>query len=80
MDELVVLVAERAEITPEQAQIAVETVLQAMAEKLPQPLGERVVAFLAGETPAEQLTELLQGSMQGGLEKGMELLGTLLKR
>ena len=48
MDELVNLVSQRAGITPDQAKIAVETVLGFLKQKLPAPVAAQLDSLLGG--------------------------------
>ncbi|HEY2102833.1 MAG TPA: hypothetical protein VGH08_06240 [Chthoniobacterales bacterium] len=49
MNELVTLVAQRTGLSQEDAQKAVETVIDVLKQKLPAPLANHLDAFLAGE-------------------------------
>jgi uncharacterized protein (DUF2267 family) len=49
MDELIKQVAQKANISPDQAQSAVETVLAFLQDKLPVPLADQVKAALRGQ-------------------------------
>jgi uncharacterized protein (DUF2267 family) len=52
MDELVKMVSERAGISEDQAQQAVETVMGFLQEKLPKPIASQVESLLSdGEMP-----------------------------
>jgi hypothetical protein len=48
MDELVNLVSQKTGISPDQARIAVETVLGFLKQKLPAPLAAQIDGLLAG--------------------------------
>jgi hypothetical protein len=60
MDELIKLVANKTGISPEQAKVAVTTVLGFLKDKLPAPVAGQVEGVLAGKSP-----DLAQGL--GGL-------------
>jgi uncharacterized protein (DUF2267 family) len=60
MDELIKLVAGKTGISPEQAKVAVTTVLGFLKDRLPAPLAGQVESVLAGKGP-----DLAQGL--GGL-------------
>jgi hypothetical protein len=60
MDELINLVAQRAGISPEQAKVAVETVLSTLKEKLPAPVAAQIDGVLSGKSPD-------LGAVAGGL-------------
>lgn len=62
MEELINLVAQKAGITTEQAQKAVETVVDFAKSKLPEPFASQVEGLLQGNNPAPGL---------GGLAKGL---------
>lgn len=62
MNELIELVAQKAGITPEQAQKAVETVIDFAKSKLPEPFASQVEGLLQGNDPLQGL---------GGLTKGL---------
>lgn len=62
MNELIELVAQKAGITKEQAQKAVETVVEYAKSKLPEPFASQVDSLLQGNNPAQGL---------GGLAKGL---------
>jgi hypothetical protein len=49
MDELVELVAQKTGISKENAEVAVETVLGFLKDKLPEPIGGQIDAILSGE-------------------------------
>jgi uncharacterized protein (DUF2267 family) len=48
MDELIKQVSQKANISPDQAKAAVESVLAFLKEKLPAPLADQVKAALSG--------------------------------
>jgi len=52
MDELTQLVADRAGIAPEQARIAIATVLRALASRLPSPIIGQIRSMLDDTDPA----------------------------
>lgn len=60
MDELIKLVSSKAGITPEQARKAVDTVIDFLKQRLPEPLSGQVDALLKGDTSG-------LGGMLGGL-------------
>ncbi len=62
MEELIKSVSEKAGITPEQAERAIETVIEFAKSKLPEPFASQVEALLQGSDPAQGL---------GGLAKGL---------
>ena len=51
MDEIIKLVANKTGISPEQAKVAVTTVLGFLKDKLPAPVAGQVEAVLAGKGP-----------------------------
>ncbi|MBN2148618.1 MAG: hypothetical protein JW726_14620 [Anaerolineales bacterium] len=65
MDELIKLVAKKTGLPEAKAKIAVETVLNFIKEKLPEPLGSQIDNLLGG---GDLPTDLLQGL--GGLFGG----------
>lgn len=68
MDELIALVSQKAGITSEQAQKAVETVIDFAKSKLPEPFASQVEGLLQGNDPAQGLGGLVKGL--GGLFGG----------
>ena len=64
MDQLTKLVAEKTGISNAQAEKAVETVLNFLKERLPEPIGG-------------QLENLVEGSDSIDLDKGLDMLGDL---
>lgn len=52
MNELIQLVAERAGISPEQARIAVSTILRALASRLPSPIIGQIRSMLDEAEPS----------------------------
>jgi hypothetical protein len=67
MEELVNLVAERSGLPKDKAQVAVQTVIGVLKERLPPPLAGQLDGLLAGGGQAGQLGNL-PGSL-GGLFK-----------
>jgi hypothetical protein len=51
MDELVKLVSDKVNISPDQAKAAVEQVLGFLKAKLPGPIGEQIDAVVSGKGP-----------------------------
>jgi hypothetical protein len=64
MDELIQLVAERAGISPEQARIAVSTMLRALASRLPSPIIGQIRSMLDEAEPS-----LARGPWPRGLRR-----------
>lgn len=71
MDELVQQVKSRAGLSDEQARKAVETVLQALKQHLPDPLGQQLDGLLSGNKSLSDLGDM------GGM---MDNLGGMLGR
>ena len=67
MEELIKQVAQKANIAPEQAKTAVETVLSFLQDKLPAPLADQVKAALGGgqAVDASAVTNVLGGLFGG---------------
>lgn len=71
MDELIKKVAQQANISPDQAQTAVNTVLAFLQDKLPAPLADQVKAALGGgqaggpQVDASAVTNALGGLFGG---------------
>ncbi len=66
MDELINDVAKRANISPEQAKTAVNTVLDFMKDKLPAPVVDQIKAALSGQqVDASAVTNALGGLFGG---------------
>ena len=61
MEELINKVAERAGIDTTQAQTAIETVLEQLRERLPEPIGSKLQNLLDGDDEGKGLAEQLQG-------------------
>ena len=68
MEELVKLVAQKVGISEEMAQEAVDTVMGFLKQKLPEPFGSQIEAFLSGGglDQADDIVEQL-GGLLGGL-------------
>ena len=65
MDELVALVVQKTGISESQAQMAVETVIGYLKDKLPEPLAGQIDGLLEGESEAGSLDDITKGL--GGL-------------
>ncbi len=66
MDELINNVAKQANISPDQAKTAVDTVLAFLKDKLPAPLADQVKAALSSQPPdANAITGALGGLFGG---------------
>ncbi len=66
MDELINNVAKQANISPEQAKTAVNTVLDFMKDKLPAPVVDQIKAALSGQqVDASAVTNALGGLFGG---------------
>jgi hypothetical protein len=61
MDELVKLVAERAGISPQQAETAVQTVANFLKEKAPPPIATQIDAILSGNASPQDLAKTVGG-------------------
>ena len=61
MEELVKLVAQKTGLPPEQAKIAVQTVLGFLKQKLPAPLAAQIDGLLAGGGASPDLAQGLGG-------------------
>jgi hypothetical protein len=77
MDQLVNMVAQRANISPDQAQTAVQTVIGFLKDKLPGPVASQLDSVASGQTPdMGQLGQMGQqaagglGGMFGGGSQG----------
>jgi uncharacterized protein (DUF2267 family) len=69
MDELIQKVAKQANISPEQAQTAVDSVLAFLKDKLPAPVLDQIKAALSGkQVDASAVTNAL-GGLLGGQKK-----------
>ena len=60
MDELIKLVSEKTGLPEETARLAVETVLDFLKERLPDPIATQIDGLLSGEAP-EDLGDLVEG-------------------
>jgi uncharacterized protein (DUF2267 family) len=66
MDELIKQVSQQANISPDQAKAAVDTVLTFLKDKLPAPLADQVKAALSGQqVDASAVTNTLGGLFGG---------------
>ncbi len=66
MEELINNVAKQANISPDQAKTAVDTVLAFLKDKLPAPIADQVKAVLGGQPPdASAITGALGGLFGG---------------
>jgi uncharacterized protein (DUF2267 family) len=66
MDELIKQVSQKANISPDQAKAAVDTVLTFLKDKLPAPLADQVKAALSGQqVDASAVTNTLGGLFGG---------------
>ena len=66
MNELIEKVAKQANISPEQAQTAVDSVLAFLKDKLPAPAFEQIKAVLSGkQIDAGAITDALGGLLGG---------------
>ncbi len=70
MEELVKLVMEKTGLPEGQARQAVETVIQFLKDRLPEPLAGQVDAAIKNEAAVEQAEQMI--------EKGAKQLGSLL--
>ena len=76
MNELVMMVSQRSGLSPENAQKAVEAVLDILKEKLPAPIASHLQAFVDGGmqggigTLGQEAGDLLKGKL-GGMLGGM---------
>jgi hypothetical protein len=61
MDELVKLVAERAGISPQQAETAVQTVAKFLKEQAPPPLAGQIDALLKGGASPQDVAKTVGG-------------------
>jgi uncharacterized protein (DUF2267 family) len=61
MDELVELVAKKTGLSKEQAQTAVDTVMDYLKQKLPAPIGGQLEALLGNENVVNSLAQGLEG-------------------
>jgi hypothetical protein len=82
MNELVTLVSQRSGLSPENAQKAVEAVLDILKEKLPGPISSHLQAFVDGgmqggvgtlEAEAGDLLKGKLGGILGGLVGGSQM-------
>jgi hypothetical protein len=75
MNELVALVAQRTGLSQENAQKAVETVIDILKQRLPAPLANHLDTFLAGDTSGTAgefgaaAGEMLKGAIGSFFEK-----------
>ncbi len=53
MDELVKLVSQKTGLPPDQAKVAVETVIGFLKQKLPAPVASQIDGVLGGSAPAD---------------------------
>ncbi len=53
MDELVKLVSQKTGLPPDQAKVAVETVIGFLKQKLPAPIASQIDGVLGGSAPAD---------------------------
>jgi uncharacterized protein (DUF2267 family) len=66
MDELIKQVSQKANISPDQAKSAVDTVLTFLKDKLPAPVADQVKAALSGQQmDASAVTNALGGLLGG---------------
>jgi len=65
MEELVQLVAQKTGISEDQAEMAVDTVIKYMKDKLPEPLAGQIDGFLEGEGSTGSMDDITKGL--GGL-------------
>jgi uncharacterized protein (DUF2267 family) len=66
MDELIKQVSQKANISPDQAKQAVETVLAFLKDKLPAPLADQVKAALSGQAVDPSAVTGALGGLFGG--------------
>ena len=66
MDELIKQVSQKANISPDQAKSAVETVLAFLKDKLPAPLADQVQAALSGQAADPSAITGALGGLFGG--------------
>jgi uncharacterized protein (DUF2267 family) len=66
MDELIKQVSQKANISPDQAKSAVETVLAFLQDKLPAPLADQVKAALSGQAVDPNAITGALGGLFGG--------------
>ena len=66
MDELIKQVSQKANISPDQAKQAVETVLAFLQDKLPAPLADQVKAALGGQAVDTSAVTNTLGGLFGG--------------
>ena len=75
MNELVTLVAQRTGLSQENAQKAVEVVIDVLKQRLPSPLASQLDSFLAGEVSAtagegsSAAGEMLKGALGSFFQK-----------
>jgi hypothetical protein len=65
MDELVQLVVQKTGISEQQAQGAVNTVLDYLKDKLPAPVAGQIDSLIAGDSPSGSMEDITKGL--GGL-------------
>ncbi len=65
MDELIQQVAQRAGISPEQAQKAVDAILEQLKERLPEPIASQIQGLLEGNGSPGDLLKGLPGGLGG---------------
>ncbi len=66
MEQLINLITEKTGISEEKAQVAVETVIGFLKEKLPDPIAGQIDSFLGGTEGEES-----EGGIGGMLKKGL---------
>ncbi len=66
MDELINKVAKQANITPDQAKVAVNSVLDFLKDKLPAPVVDQIKAALSGQQVDTGAITNTLGGMLGG--------------
>jgi hypothetical protein len=65
MDELVQLVVQKTGVSEQQAQGAVDTVLDYLKDKLPDPIAGQIDGLIAGDSPSGSMEDITKGL--GGL-------------
>ncbi len=66
MDELIQKVAKQANITPDQAKVAVNSVLDFLKDKLPAPVVDQIKAAMSGQQVDPSTITNALGGMLGG--------------
>jgi hypothetical protein len=61
MDELVALVVQKTGISEEQARMAVETVIDYLKDRLPEPLAGQIDGYLSGEGADGSVEDIAKG-------------------